>query len=93
MVGGDLPSSPRICTHPGCKGSIPESNWRVRYCERHRGQKWSDWRSRHHIVVGGIPVIPRSEGEIRVDLAELLRAQIRRFDSMVAHDRTTDPMR
>lgn len=94
MADGDPYNSARLCPHPGCGAPFAPTNRSLRYCEAHRGQKWNFWRFEHRrSVERTVPKLRRTEREIRADLAAQLTAQVRRFNSMVAHDRATDPLR
>jgi len=80
----------RPCQKPGCTQPIRSGRGPRKYCvehatpnlERYRGRSQREGRTQ-----------PRTPAQIRADLAGQLTAQVRRFDSMVAHDRATDPLR
>ena len=75
----------RLCRHPGCNRPVRASagSKPCNYCEEHVRAPRMD----------GADMAQRSEAQIRADLAAQLSAAVLRFDSMVAHDAATDPLR
>ncbi len=91
MADGDPYNAGRPCRHHGCRRTFPKQDARRLYCDEHRSGLWVSRRQRtakREATRRGRP-----EEVIRADLAAQLGAQVRRFNSMVAHDRATDPLR
>jgi len=75
---------------PGCTEPIRSGRGPRKYCLEHATPNLERYRGRYQREGWGEP---RTQAQIRADLAAQLTAQVRRFDSMVAHDRATDPLR
>lgn len=75
----------RLCRRPGCNRPVRASAGTkpCSYCEEHVRAPRTD----------GADMPQRSEAQIRADLAAQLTVAVRRFNSMVAHDAATDPLR
>ena len=95
MADGNGSRVPATCAHPGC--GAPPREWigigaRPKYCGAHATTNLGRTGHRYprvQVAADG----RRSEAAIRADLAAQLTAQVRRFNSMVAHDAATDPLR
>ncbi len=84
------PQHARKCCHPGCdKQRRPGTN--ALYCLEHGTRDWYARRQRESGYARATP--PRDVEEIRADLAAQLTAALHRFDSLIARDRPTDPLR
>ncbi len=91
MADGDPYNSVRTCAKLGCERPVKHGQGNHRYCaEHHRGGS-SPRRSYRKVMQPDGPFRP--EAEIRADLAAQLTAQVRRSNSMVAHDAATHPLR
>lgn len=90
MADGDPYNSVQMCRELGCEHPIRPGRGPRRYCAEHAYPNLARYRGRYdHRVKDRAP---RPESVIRRDLAEMLTVQVRRFSSMVAHDRATDPV-
>ncbi len=79
----------RPCARDGCTNPRLVGPGNHRYCAEH----FVGANARHVPSAERHAEPPRSLAAIRADLAAQLTAQVRRFGSMVAHDRLTDPLR
>ncbi len=89
MADGDPYNSARKCKEAACERAVAPGQGFHRYCPEHSAPR----ARRGPYVHYSKPCVPRPESAIRADLAAQLTAQVRRFASMVAHDRATDPLR
>lgn len=80
----------RACIHPGCR-SLRKPGPAALYCHEHGNQAAQKRRSVDGNVGAETP--RRPEAEIRADLAAQLTVAVRRFNSMVARDAASDPLR
>lgn len=90
MADGDPYNSARTCAEPDCERPVRPGRGPRRYCAEHASPNLARYRGRYEHRE---KVVPRSEAEIRADLAAQLTVAVRRFNSMVAHDAATHPLR
>ncbi len=91
MADGDPYNSARSCAHPKCDAPVKRGQGNHRYCAEHSAVR-REPRGRTYPKVVVMHGHLRPESVIRADLAAQLTVAVRRFNSMVAHDRSTDPV-
>ena len=80
----------RVCKEPGCEALVMSGQGYHRYCEDHHEPAARKGERTYPKVRKAEYLRPLSQ--IRADLAAQLTTKVRRFNSMVAHDRSTDPL-